>query len=144
MARGQPPRVRGAVLLKKSGRWAAQICVNRRVLWLGSYAMQADAGVAYDRASLKLGRYTSLNFPSTINTLQEKRFQSKVSFETIVSMIRLKTYSYEYVTFLSNEAIVGSECLADVKSGQQSVAYTGSGVVSEVREPVMLFGVRIG
>jgi len=47
-----------------SNRWTAQIGMNRRSVYLGSFKTKEDAGRAYDRAALAhFGEFARLNFP---------------------------------------------------------------------------------
>ncbi|KMT18101.1 hypothetical protein BVRB_2g032900 [Beta vulgaris subsp. vulgaris] len=141
MEGGQASRFRG-VISRRTGKWEAQITVDRKRLWLGTYETEVDAAIAYDRASLKLLRFSSLNFPFTVRTPLEMQFQSMYPFETIISMIKNRTYAY----FLGYKANLARSYLPGVRSGQRRIvnAGIGGGPRNEVHEPVMLFGARIG
>ncbi len=55
---------RGVRFRKERGRWSAQITVNGKTFWLGSYDNEIDAARAYDRAAMKYhGEFAKSNFP---------------------------------------------------------------------------------
>ncbi len=55
---------RGVRFRKERGRWSAQITINGKTFWLGSYDNEIDAARAYDRAAMKYhGEFAKLNFP---------------------------------------------------------------------------------
>jgi hypothetical protein len=54
----------GVHLNKKTGRWIAQIRIDGKSTHLGSFASEADAARAYDRAAKKYHKeFAKLNFP---------------------------------------------------------------------------------
>lgn len=58
-------RYKGVCLHKGNGRWSAEIHVNGRKLYLGLYACEEDAALAYDRNALRAwGDFAYLNFPA--------------------------------------------------------------------------------
>lgn len=51
---------------KRNKRWAAQITVSRKSLWLGYYLTAEDAAKCYDHAAIKYhGNFARTNFPLT-------------------------------------------------------------------------------
>lgn len=55
---------RGVRFRKERGRWSAQITVNGKTFWLGSYDNEIEAAKAYDTAAKKHhGEFARLNFP---------------------------------------------------------------------------------
>lgn len=59
--------IKGVMLCRRTGRWAAAITANGKRHYLGSYADQADAARAYDAAALHLhGAFARLNFPEAV------------------------------------------------------------------------------
>ncbi|KAK6262838.1 hypothetical protein QUC31_008654 [Theobroma cacao] len=111
-------RFRGVLALNNS-KWGARISLKYRAYWLGTYQVEEEAAIAYDRAALKLHRSDSpLNFPWKIYTAQEKLFQSSYSNEEIMSMIKDKTYTSNLTSFLARESLVRrsmSGCLINAK-----------------------------
>ncbi|XVF10895.1 hypothetical protein REPUB_Repub07fG0222700 [Reevesia pubescens] len=97
-------RFRG-VLPLKNRKWGARICIKHKAHWLGTYQLEEEAAIAYDRAALKLQRnYSPLNFPWKIYTAHEKLFQSGYSNEEILTMIKDKTYSSNFTSFLARQS----------------------------------------
>ncbi|XP_022738383.1 AP2/ERF and B3 domain-containing transcription factor At1g51120-like [Durio zibethinus] len=87
-------------------KWGARISIKYKAYWLGTYQMEEEAAIAYDRAALKLQRNESpLNFPWKIYTTQEKLFQSWYSIQEILTMIRDKTYSSTFTSFLARQSL---------------------------------------
>ncbi|XP_010677110.2 AP2/ERF and B3 domain-containing transcription factor At1g51120 [Beta vulgaris subsp. vulgaris] len=143
MEEGQAQIFRG-VVPKKNGNWGAQVSVNRKPLWLGTYETVVEAANAYDRANLKLRRLSALNIP-WYDRPQEIEFQSMYPFATVISMIKNGTYTQNYAYFMTDEAILArNQCLAGARNRQQSSGETGISGVTEVHNPVKLFSVRIG
>lgn len=57
-------RFKGVSFQKSTGKWNAQIKVNGKLLHIGTFSVEEDAGRAYDkRAYLHFGEFASLNFP---------------------------------------------------------------------------------
>ena len=56
---------RGVSLDKRNGRWKAQIRVNNRAYYLGSFDTEAAAAKAFDRESVRQGTNHCLNFPES-------------------------------------------------------------------------------
>ncbi|KAK8483823.1 hypothetical protein V6N13_073403 [Hibiscus sabdariffa] len=97
-------RFRG-VLPLANRKWGARISFNYKAYWLGTYQIEEEAAIAYDRAALKLQKTdVPLNVPHRINTLQEKSFQSWYSEDEILNMIKGKTYSSTFSRFLAHHS----------------------------------------
>lgn len=59
--------IKGVMLCRRTGRWAAVITAYRKRHYLGSYVDQAEAARAYDAAALRLhGEFARLNFPEAV------------------------------------------------------------------------------
>ncbi|XP_039046714.1 AP2/ERF and B3 domain-containing transcription factor At1g50680-like [Hibiscus syriacus] len=98
-------RFRG-VLPLANHKWGSRISFDYRAYWLGTYEIEEEAAIAYDRAALKLQKAnTTLNLPHKINTPQEKSFQSWYSEEEILNMIKYKTYSSSFTSFLAHQSL---------------------------------------
>jgi hypothetical protein len=55
---------KGTCWLPKEGRWRARITVNGQDRYLGRFASEAEAALAYDRAAAEaFGEFAYLNFP---------------------------------------------------------------------------------
>jgi len=57
-------------------KWVAQIGIDKKVIYLGSFKKQKDAAKAYEKAAKKYhGEFASLNFPtSSLNSLVKRIF----------------------------------------------------------------------
>ena len=54
------------VRLRRSGKWEAQIRVNKKAIFLGRFYDKLDAAHAYDDAAKKyFGEFARLNFPES-------------------------------------------------------------------------------
>ena len=57
-------KLKGAFLAKSTGKYMAQITVNRKKIYLGTYLTEVEAAKAYDKAAVEhFGEIASLNFP---------------------------------------------------------------------------------
>jgi len=64
---------RGVCWMRKNNLWRAQVMVNRQNVFLGEYATELEAAIAYDRAALEVfGPNAVFNFPEEVLTTQEK------------------------------------------------------------------------
>lgn len=62
-ARGSS-KYKGVTFDKKSGKWRASIKLNKKQMHLGTFANEADAAIAYDKAAMSLhGEFARPNFP---------------------------------------------------------------------------------
>ncbi|WCJ25818.1 AP2/B3 transcription factor family protein [Euphorbia peplus] len=99
-------KFRGVIWLR-SGKWGSRIAFKYKAYWLGTYDMEEEAAMAYDRAAIKLQRSDApLNFPMEVYTVQETKFQGQYSNEEILDMIKDKSYITKFTTFLSNQSVV--------------------------------------
>lgn len=121
-ARGSSSKFRG-VLWLKSGKWGARISFNYKPYWLGTYEMEEDAAMAYDRAAIKLQRSDApLNFPMTIYTVQETKFQSQFSNEQVLEMIKDKTYLSKFTYYLASQSFVNEYEVSNL-ANQRGISY---------------------
>lgn len=61
---GSSSRYKGVYLRKDTQKWDAHICKDRKKYALGSYTLEVEAALAYDRAAQELfGEFARLNFP---------------------------------------------------------------------------------
>nr|GEZ08267.1 AP2/ERF and B3 domain-containing transcription factor At1g50680-like [Tanacetum cinerariifolium] len=89
------------VVAQQNGHWGAQLHTNNQRIWLGTFKIEKDAAMAYDRASIKLRSYDSpKNFPWSQTTDLEAKFQSHLNIEVILKMIKDETYESKFNNFL--------------------------------------------
>ncbi|KAF2315083.1 hypothetical protein GH714_038127 [Hevea brasiliensis] len=120
--RGTSSKFRGVIWLR-SGKWGTRIAFKYKAYWLGTYDMEEEAAMAYDRAAIKLQRSDApLNFPMTIYTVQETKFQSRYSNEEILDMIKDKTYLSKFSNYLANQSLL-REYAANNPANQQGISY---------------------
>lgn len=61
--RGGSSKYKGVCRSKRSGGWLAQICVNRKSIYLGRFGTEEEAARAYDvKAKEVWGEFARLNF----------------------------------------------------------------------------------
>jgi hypothetical protein len=54
----------GVTFVKSTGKWRAQIMLNRKNIFLGDFDDEIEAGRAYDRGAIKYHKdFARLNFP---------------------------------------------------------------------------------
>ncbi|PPS01854.1 hypothetical protein GOBAR_AA18829 [Gossypium barbadense] len=87
------------VMRQKNGQWGAQLYANHTRIWLGTFKSEIDAAMAYNSAAAAIKFRTGdtyRNFPWNEITIEEPKFLSHYSVETVLSMIRdVGTYSNE-------------------------------------------------
>ncbi|KDP39924.1 hypothetical protein JCGZ_03455 [Jatropha curcas] len=99
-------KYRGVIWLK-SGKWGARIAFRYKAYWLGTYDTEEEAGMAYDRACIKLQRSDApLNFPMHMYSVQETKFQSHYSNEDILDMIKDKSYLSKFEKYIADQSLV--------------------------------------
>lgn len=125
------------VVSRKSDKWGAQISVEGKQKWLGTYATEIEAAVAYDRAALKLSRFCYLNFPMYFRNSVELEFQNMFSLETIITMISSGHYCGHFSNFMANKTDLS------INQRQPTSRDTRFDGIPEGHHPVMLFGTRI-
>ncbi|CAH8325186.1 unnamed protein product [Eruca vesicaria subsp. sativa] len=97
-----------------NGHWGAQIYVDHKRIWLGTFKSSVEAAMAYDSASIKLRSFDAnshRNFPWSEITVQEPVFQKGYTTEAVLNMIRDGSYQREFKEFLKNhsQVVVGSK-----------------------------------
>lgn len=61
---GTSSKFKGVCWIKQSQKWRASICVSGRTLYLGEYATEQEAALAYDSAApVHFGEFARLNLP---------------------------------------------------------------------------------
>ncbi|XP_042058123.1 AP2/ERF and B3 domain-containing transcription factor At1g51120-like [Salvia splendens] len=91
------------VVPQQTGHWGAQIYANHQRIWLGTFKSEASAAMAYDSAAMKLRSGDShRNFPPTILAPLELKFQSGLSTDSMLNMIRDGSYSTKFSEFLAS------------------------------------------
>ena len=59
-------KYKGITFRKRRQKWAAQICVDGRRIFLGTFEDETEAAKAYDKAAKKhFGEFAKLNFPDS-------------------------------------------------------------------------------
>ena len=57
----------------EGGTWRVMICMDMKLIYVGSYKCPKEAALMYDKMALKyLGEKAILNFPSERNLVEEK------------------------------------------------------------------------
>ncbi|XP_010481093.1 PREDICTED: AP2/ERF and B3 domain-containing transcription factor At1g50680-like [Camelina sativa] len=103
--------VRGKVKYKgvvqlQNGHWGVQIYTDHKRFWLGTFKSAVEAAMAYDSASIKLGRSdvnSYRNFPRSDVTIHEPEFQDRFTTESLLNMIREGSYQQKFRDFLRGE-----------------------------------------
>ncbi|EPS62763.1 hypothetical protein M569_12025 [Genlisea aurea] len=92
------------VVPQQNGHWGAQIYANHQRIWLGTFKSEVDAAMAYDSAAIKLRSGDShRNFPWTNITIQEPKFQSLLTTDAVLNMIRDGSYPSKFADFLRSQ-----------------------------------------
>lgn len=100
------------VVPQQTGHWGAQIYANHQRIWLGTFKSEAMAAMAYDSAAIKLRSGDShRNFPPTGLTPLELKFQSGLSTDSVLNMIRDGSYAAKFSDFLASQKKQGDEKL---------------------------------
>ncbi|KAJ7979047.1 AP2/ERF and B3 domain-containing transcription factor family [Quillaja saponaria] len=98
-------RLKG-VVPQQNGHWGAQIYANHRRIWLGTFKSEREAAMAYDSAAVKLRSGDNIahrNFPWDKQTVQEPKFQSHYTTESVLNMIRDGSYPSKFAAFLRTQ-----------------------------------------
>lgn len=89
------------VVPQQNGHWGAQIYANQQRIWLGTFKSEISAAMAYDSAAVKLRNGDSYrNFPLTS---LEPQFQSHLSTDAVLNMIRDGSYAAKFSDFLRSQ-----------------------------------------
>ncbi|XP_047970898.1 AP2/ERF and B3 domain-containing transcription factor At1g51120-like [Salvia hispanica] len=100
------------VVPQQTGHWGAQIYANHHRIWLGTFKSEASAAMAYDSAAMKLRSGDSRrNFPPTVLAPLELKFQSGLTTDSVLNMIRDGSYSTKFSDFLASQKKQGDEKL---------------------------------
>ncbi|KAJ4917672.1 AP2/ERF and B3 domain-containing transcription factor [Raphanus sativus] len=102
------------VVQHQNGHWGAQIYVDHKRIWLGTFKSAAEAAMGYDSASIKLRSFDAnsyRNFPLSDLTVHEPVFQKGYTTEAVLNMIKDGSYPREFQEFLKNrsQVAVGSK-----------------------------------
>ncbi|KAG2304835.1 hypothetical protein Bca52824_033486 [Brassica carinata] len=102
------------VVQHQNGHWGAQIYVDHKRIWLGTFRSAAEAAMGYDSASIKLRSFDAnshRNFPWSDLTVHEPVFQKRYTTEAVLNMIKDGSYQREFKDFLKNrsQVVVGSK-----------------------------------
>ncbi|CAF2081493.1 hypothetical protein HID58_020821 [Brassica napus] len=100
------------VVPQPNGRWGAQIYVDHKRIWLGTFSSAAEAAMAFDSANIKLRSFdtnSERNFPWSDLTVQEPVFQNGYTTEAVLNMIKDGSYQREFIDFLKtrSQVVVG-------------------------------------
>ncbi|KAJ4896620.1 AP2/ERF and B3 domain-containing transcription factor [Raphanus sativus] len=88
----------------RNGHWGAQIYIDHKRIWLGTFKSSVEAAMAYDSASLKLRSFDAdshRNFPLNAFTVYEPNFQKGYTTEAVLDMIKEGSYQDRFRDFLS-------------------------------------------
>ncbi|CAN7105061.1 unnamed protein product [Brassica rapa subsp. narinosa] len=123
-------KYKGVVEHHRNGHWGAQIYIDHKRIWLGTFKSSVEAAMAYDSASIKLRSFDAnchRNFPLNTSTVHEPNFQKGYTTEAVLEMIKDGSYQQKFKDYLSlpfhNVAsinLVGSE---RVQGDQDSTKY---------------------
>lgn len=62
--KGTSSKYKGVTWLKTTNKWKAQIQINKKHVYLGSFLLEIDAAEAYDKAAKRcFGKFAALNLP---------------------------------------------------------------------------------
>ncbi|KAG2250582.1 hypothetical protein Bca52824_080718 [Brassica carinata] len=95
------------VVQHQNGHWGAQIYVDHKRIWLGTFRSAAEAAMGYDSASIKLRSFDAnshRNFPWSDLTVHEPVFQKRYTTEAVLNMIKDGSYQREFKEFLKNRS----------------------------------------
>ncbi|RID56889.1 hypothetical protein BRARA_F00305 [Brassica rapa] len=100
------------VVQHQNGHWGAQIYVDHKRIWLGTFKSAAEAAMSYDSASIKLRAFdanSQRNFPWSDLTVHEPVFQKGYTTEAVLNMIKDGSYQREFKEFLKNRSQIVSK-----------------------------------
>ncbi|XP_009147833.2 AP2/ERF and B3 domain-containing transcription factor At1g51120-like [Brassica rapa] len=100
------------VVQHQNGHWGAQIYVDHKRIWLGTFKSAAEAAMSYDSASIKLRAFdanSQRNFPWSDLTVHEPVFQKGYTTEAVLNMIKDGSYQREFKEFLKNRSQIASK-----------------------------------
>ncbi|KAJ0250338.1 B3 DNA binding domain-containing protein [Hirschfeldia incana] len=88
----------------RNGHWGAQIYIDHKRIWLGTFKSSVEAAMAYDSASIKLRTFDAnshRNFPWNAFTVHEPNFQKDYTTEAVLDMLKDGSYQEKFRDFLS-------------------------------------------
>ncbi|XP_010501940.1 PREDICTED: AP2/ERF and B3 domain-containing transcription factor At1g50680-like [Camelina sativa] len=109
-------KYKGVVQLQ-NGHWGVQIYTDHKRIWLGTFKSAVEAAMAYDSASIKLGRFdvnSYRNFPRSDVKKHEPEFQDRFTTESLLNIIREGSYQQKFSDFLRSR----SKIVAGINRGE--------------------------